>query len=47
MRKYHVDTVVAKDEFDHRDINTIHMVEKYKKKTKQIGPIFNDIVTGR
>ena len=44
MRRYHVDPVVAKDEFDHRDINNIHMVEKYKK--NQIGPIFNDIVTG-
>ena len=40
MRKYHVDTVVAKDEFDHRDINTIHMVEKYKKKKQTNWPHF-------
>ena len=31
MTKYHMDPVVAKDEFDHRDINIIYMVEKYKK----------------
>lgn len=28
LRKYQVDPLVAKDEFDHRDINNIHIVEK-------------------
>lgn len=39
-----MDPLAAKDEFDHRDINNIQMVEKQKKKKKNIGPIFNNII---
>lgn len=45
-----MDALVAKDEFDHRNINRVHFKTKQclngRKIEKKIGPIFSDIIIG-